>query len=275
MVDLTCTLSPLAVQAFKEPAVLAPRRLESSMASLLTEVRDLVFPSGDSDHGPLGRLLLCLTFTTGLVDAFSYLVLGHVFVGNQTGNFILLGLALAGARGFSASGQIVALVSFAIGAGIGGRLRVGRLEHRARYLTAATIGEVVFLAVGVVLSALATDPPQNGYRYGLIFVLALAMGVQTAASRKLAVPDLTTTTFTQLIAATMIDSRIGGGKGSHIGRRILLFAAILAGAIAGTLFVVAGHIVPPLLIAALVTATVAVSAWLLRSSTGRWTSFSG
>ena len=83
----------------------------------------------------------------------------------------------------------------------------------------------MFLAVGVVLSALATDPPQIGYRYSLILVLALAMGVQTAATRKLAVPDLTTTTFTQLIAATMIDSGIGGGKGSHIGRRILPFAA--------------------------------------------------
>jgi Protein of unknown function (DUF1275) len=101
------------------------------------------------------------------------------------------------------------------------------------------------------------------------------MGVQTATARKLAVPDLTTTTFTQLITATMIDSSLGGGKGSHIGRRTMPFAAILTGAIVGTLFVVAGHIVPPLFIAALVTTTVAVTAWLLRSSTGRWTSFSG
>ena len=244
------------------------------MASLFTEARDLVYPSGDSDHGPLGRLLLCLTFTSGLVDAFSYLVLGHVFVGNQTGNFILLGLALAGARGFSASAQIVALVSFALGAAIGGRLRVGRLVHRARYLMATAAGEVVFLAVAVVLSALTTDPPHNGYRYSLILVLALAMGVQTAAARKLAVPDLTTTTFTQLITATMIDSALGGGKGSHIGRRIMPFASILAGAIVCTLFVVAGHIVPPLLIASLVAGTVAVVAWLSRSRTGRWTRFS-
>ncbi len=34
------------------------------------------------------------------------------------------------------------------------------------------------------------------------------MGIQTAAARKLAVPDLTTTTFTQLITATMIDSAL-------------------------------------------------------------------
>jgi uncharacterized membrane protein YoaK (UPF0700 family) len=30
-------------------------------------------------HGPLPALLGCLTVVTGLVDAFSYLTLGHVF----------------------------------------------------------------------------------------------------------------------------------------------------------------------------------------------------
>jgi Protein of unknown function (DUF1275) len=37
-----------------------------------------------------------LTVVTGLVDAFSYLVLGHVFVANMTGNVVFLGFALAG-----------------------------------------------------------------------------------------------------------------------------------------------------------------------------------
>ena len=35
--------------------------------------------------------LLFLTFATGLVDAVSVLVLGHVFVANMTGNVIFLG----------------------------------------------------------------------------------------------------------------------------------------------------------------------------------------
>lgn len=49
---------------------------------------------------------------TGLVDAFSYLVLGHVFVANMTGNVVFLGFALAGASGFS----LVALGAFSLGA---------------------------------------------------------------------------------------------------------------------------------------------------------------
>jgi uncharacterized membrane protein YoaK (UPF0700 family) len=244
------------------------------MASFLTEARELVYPMPDSEDGPLGSLVLCLTFTTGLVDSFSYLVLGHVFVGNQTGNFILLGLALAGARGFSAPSQTTALISFGIGAAIGGRLRTGRLPHRSRFLTAAAVAETVLLVLGVVLSALMTNPPHDGYAYGLIFLLAVAMGIQTAAARKLAVPDLTTTTFTQLITATMIDSALGRGEGSHLGRRILPFAAILAGAVLGTLFVLAGQVVPPVLIASVVTGAVSLTAWLLRGSTGRWVEFS-
>ena len=34
---------------------------------------------------------------TGLVDSFSYLVLGHVFVANMTGNVVFFAFALAGA----------------------------------------------------------------------------------------------------------------------------------------------------------------------------------
>jgi hypothetical protein len=75
----------------------------------------LVYPRADTDHGPRGLLLLWLTFTTGLVDSFSYFVLDHVFVGNQTGNFILLGLALAGAPGFSTSRMAIAKVDGSIG----------------------------------------------------------------------------------------------------------------------------------------------------------------
>ena len=35
-----------------------------------------------------------MTLVTGLVDAFSYLVLGHVFVANMTGNVVSLAALL-------------------------------------------------------------------------------------------------------------------------------------------------------------------------------------
>jgi hypothetical protein len=38
------------------------------------------------------------------------------------------------------------------------------------------------------------------------------MGIQTATARRLAVPDLTTTTFTQLLTGTVMESAIGGER---------------------------------------------------------------
>ena len=63
------------------------------------------------------------------MDAFSYLVLGHVFVANMTGNVVFLAFALVGAKGFSIGASLAALAAFAVGAGCSGRI-VARLGER-------------------------------------------------------------------------------------------------------------------------------------------------
>ena len=50
-------------------------------------------------------MLLGLTVVSGLIDAVSYLGLGHVFTANMTGNVVVLGFAAAGAPGFSVVGR--------------------------------------------------------------------------------------------------------------------------------------------------------------------------
>ena len=65
-------------------------------------------------HGPLPTLLFVLTAVTGLVDAVSYLQLGHVFVANMTGNVVFLGFAASGAAGFSAAASLVAIAAFLV-----------------------------------------------------------------------------------------------------------------------------------------------------------------
>src|SRR6516165_12012522 len=69
------------------------------MTTFLTEARETVAPRRGSKDGLLPPLLVALTVVTGLVDAFSYLVLGHVFVANQTGNVVFFAFALAGVAG--------------------------------------------------------------------------------------------------------------------------------------------------------------------------------
>src|SRR5436853_4076193 len=60
---------------------------------------------------PLARALLVLTFTTGLVDAVSYLGLGRVFTANMTGNIVLLGFGIAGSAGLPVVAPLVSLGS--------------------------------------------------------------------------------------------------------------------------------------------------------------------
>src|SRR6059036_4003681 len=71
---------------------------------------------------PLTRALLVLTFTTGLVDAVSYLGLGRVFAANMTGNVVLLGFGIAGNGDLPVVGPVVSLASFVVGSGAGGAL---------------------------------------------------------------------------------------------------------------------------------------------------------
>src|SRR6516164_3746131 len=88
---------------------------------------------------PLTRALLVLTFTTGLVDAVSYLGLGRVFTANMTGNVVLLGFGIAGSGGLPVVAPIVSLVSFLVGAGGGGVL-VKRMATRHLALVARALG---------------------------------------------------------------------------------------------------------------------------------------
>src|SRR5882757_148369 len=115
-------------------------------------------PEPRSEHGPLPPLLLGLTLVTGLVDAFSYLLLGHVFVANMTGNVVFLGFAIAGAPGFSIPASLVALGSFLVGALLGGKASSRLGHHRGRLLAATTAFQVFLLAASAVVAAASGDP---------------------------------------------------------------------------------------------------------------------
>ena len=176
------------------------------MTTFLTDARETVAPSRGAKDGLLPPLLVALTAVTGLVDAFSYLVLGHVFVANMTGNVVFFAFALAGVGGFSAPASVAAIGCFALGALGAGRL--GRsLAARRELLLGVTAGiQAVILAEAVTMTALTPRPIPVGLRYALIVALALAMGVQNATARKLAVPDLTTTVLTLTITGIAADA---------------------------------------------------------------------
>ena len=210
------------------------------IVTLRDAVRTVV-PDMNDRHGPLPPLMILLTVVTGLVDAFSYLLLGHVFVANMTGNVVFVGFALAGAPGFSITATAVAVAAFAAGALVGGRIGSSFRSHRARLLHVALVVETLLVTGALLVAEVSGWPIGAGRRYLLIALLGLAMGVQNAAARALAVPDLTTTVLTLTITATAADSRLAGGAGAKAGRRLLSTAAMFLGGLVGALVILHGH----------------------------------
>ncbi|MDH6115240.1 uncharacterized membrane protein YoaK (UPF0700 family) [Kitasatospora sp. MAP12-15] len=241
------------------------------MSAVLREAWSTMVPDRDDPHGPLPPLMLALTVVTGLIDAFSYLTLGHVFVANMTGNIVFSGFAIAGATGFSLAASVAALAAFSLGALLGGRLAHSASRHRARVLRLTLAVETVLVAGALLVTQLADQPYGEGPRYLLIVLLGLAMGVQNAAARALAVPDLTTTVLTLTIAGAAADSRLAGGPGGRAGRRLLSAAAMFLGALVGGFAVLHGHPGLALLLAAVLLAAGTLTAMLLTRSRAAWT----
>ncbi|MBD0838543.1 YoaK family protein [Streptomyces sp. TRM68416] len=240
------------------------------MRRLLSDALRTLAPRGEQRHGPLPPLMLVLTVVTGLVDAVSYLALGHVFVANMTGNVVFLGFALAGDEGLSALASVVAMGSFLVGALAGGRLGTRFATHRGHLLSLATAAQTVLVSVAVVTAAVSDGRVTTGVRYTLIGSLGLAMGLQNAVARRLGVPDLTTTVLTLTLTGLAADSIPAGGQAPRPGRRILSVLAMFFGAIAGALLLLHGHLVLVLVMTLVLLAVTTVTTHRLSTADAAW-----
>jgi len=243
---------------------------ESPLTKIGEQIRTR-WPWADSGHGPLPPLLVILTVVTGVVDAVSYVALGHVFVANMTGNIVFLGFALAGASGLSAPASLAALGAFLLGALTGGRIGVRCGAHRGRHLRTATATGIPIVLLAVALAAIIGQPVSAGARYALIVPLAFAMGIQNATARRLAVPDLPTTVLTLTLTGIAADSRLAGRAGGHTARRLISVTAMFTGALVGALLVLNVDLVLPLALAALLMSTAALLAHRFSGARADWT----
>src|SRR5207249_11296337 len=144
--------------------------------------------SSPSPEPILAPLLLGLTVVTGLVDAVSYLALGHVFTANMTGNVVFLGFAAAGGNGLSAPRSGTAVVAFLLGAVIGGRMATGLSggpRHRWTGVAFGAEAAPLFAAM-----ARALEPTRV---YPGIALTGLPSGTRNPQARTPAGPDLNST----------------------------------------------------------------------------------
>jgi uncharacterized membrane protein YoaK (UPF0700 family) len=211
----------------------------STVASVWQDIADTLVPSSGEEDAILPPLMILLTIVTGLVDAVAF-----------------LGFAAGGAGGLSVVGSALAIACFLPGGAGAARLAAQFGHNRLHQLRAATALQVMLITAATAVAVAAGDRLGTGTRYTLIVLLALAMGTQNAAARRIAVPDLTTTVLTLTLTGIAADSRLGGGAGARTARRVLAVGAMLLGALAGA--VLLRHVAPyaPLGAAAAILATV-------------------
>lgn len=217
-------------------------------------------PSALTPQDKLLPSLMVLTFTTGVIDAVSFVGLGHVFTANMTGNVVFIGLALAGAPGVSIARSLVALVAFAGGALLGGRLVRGLARASVRHLAIASASEAASLMIAAGLALGRTVPAPASIAYALITLTAFAMGLRNSIVRKLGVSDVTTTVLTLTLTGLAADSSVAGGGNSRSSRRMISVVAMLGGGFLGALLLREWGFTPPLAVAALLAGAVAVQA---------------
>ncbi len=192
--------------------------------------------------------LLALTAVSGIVDAVSFLALGHIFTANMTANVVFLGFAAVGTPGISVARSIMSLAAFVSGAVIGGYLCRGIAGPvRCHWLrVSATCEAALLFAAAIAVIALDGDSTAlQDRQYAVIVLLAVAMGLRNATVRQLAVPGLTTTTVvTTTLTGLVADLALADSSNSHSSRRVGSIASLFVGAAMGALLLRLGLAVP-------------------------------
>ena len=143
-------------------------------------------------------------------------------------------------------------------------------KNRAVLLRNAAGIELALVLMAVVLASSFGTPFANSVKDSIAAVVAVAMGLQNAVARRLAVPDLTTTVLTMTLTGLAADLR--ARNQAVVVRRLPAVGTMLGGAVAGALLVL--HVRPSaaLGVAAALLALVAAFSTVVARDPADWQS---
>jgi len=175
--------------------------------------------------------LLLLTAATGAIDGVSYLALDRVFTGNMTGNVLFIGFGLVGVEDIPVLNNLIALLTFMVGAVIGARVtrHSGRVKLPRASLLLLLIGTVAVFALAVVW--ILVGRIGTPVMITITGVLALLLGAQAAAVKHVGIRDLSTVVVTMTMVNLSSDSRLAGGTGAAWLRRVAAIVMMGLGAL--------------------------------------------
>jgi uncharacterized membrane protein YoaK (UPF0700 family) len=182
-----------------------------------------------------------LAFTAGFVDTCGFIALFGLFTAHVTGNFVLIGAAVAGEQQ-GIFGKLLALPVFVL-AVVATRLFVLSCERRSKSAAAPLLlGQMFFLALfllaGIAAAPITAADAPRAILAGMLGVTAMA--IQNAASRTAFATLAPTTVMTGNVTQIVIDlvdlARAGTAGGEARGRlrkMVPAVAAFAVGALAG------------------------------------------
>jgi uncharacterized membrane protein YoaK (UPF0700 family) len=194
-------------------------------------------------------LLVGLAFSSGAVDAISYLALGKVFTAFMTGNIVFLGLNLGHAHVQNVFRVSIALVAFAAGSFLAVKLvnstmGAGVWPRRVSItLGVGALAQLVFL-VGWIASS---GRPSTGFGDVLTALSSLAMGLQSGAVVSLGLRAVFTTAATATVVNLMGDIAGWPLSARERGRFAGVLLGIVAGAAAGAALLTSSRTWAPVL----------------------------
>lgn len=158
-----------------------------------------------SRRSALVTLAVVLAWVGGFVDAVGYLLLAHVFVAHQSGNTVASMVGVSRGDWSLALRRGLPIGLFVVGVGLGAAVLEYAGRRRVSALTSWTLGAEALLLLGCLLDARLTfgHGPASGTRIGdyigLIVLLVIAMGLQTATLRKIGRRTVRTTYVTGML----------------------------------------------------------------------------
>jgi uncharacterized membrane protein YoaK (UPF0700 family) len=211
--------------------------------------------------------VVLLTITSGAVNAISFLALGKVFSSVVTGNLVLLGIAATTHSSTEALHAGLGIAGYAAGVLVAAPLAARRSEQAGAWPASVTttLGvELIVLAGFSIGWELSDGSPHDGGQLTLLIVAAAAMGMQSAAVRRLGQMSSTYLTSTLLGVLAGLTTRT---RPEGLGRSLGALAAVVIGALAGGILARSAHAWLP--VAVLLPLAVVVAGSLVTSRRAR------
>jgi uncharacterized membrane protein YoaK (UPF0700 family) len=202
----------------------------------------------------------------------SFLGLGQIFTANMTGNTVFLALAVGQRDPLLAVRSVVALGGFCVGAIVAGRIfgEAKAPQPWAPRVTRVLMAETVLLGAFNLGWVLCSGRPSGDGLYLLIGSSSVAMGLQSAVGRHLAVPGLTTTVVTTALTGLMAETAALGISGTNQKRWAWAMVALFSGAAIGAALLFTVRDSPPFLTTAILVlvCVAALTSFQTRGSAG-------